>query len=176
MFLQGMAPPPIPGASADTLISIGTRMSSRSRGVVTCVETSDDDTRMQGQDNERTSRRTRSASRKRGVISPGAQGPPAQRARVEDPVRYMQYIPVSCLTITIISRMVVGRVKRSLKNVCLFRADLQPGPAMGACFQGSGAIRWQRGLLTLSLSPSHPRKRRRSRKRCQREKKCYRAR
>ena len=146
--LPGMAPPPILGTSADTSISIDTRMSSRSRGAVTYVEISDDDIRMQGQDNERTSRRTRSASRKRGVISPGVQGPPAQRACVEDPVRYMQYIPVSCLTITILSRMVVGRVKRSLKNVCLFQADLQPGPAMGARCQGSGAIHWQRGLLT----------------------------
>ena len=76
--LPGMAPPPILGTSADTSISIDTHMSSRSRGAVTYVEISDDDIRMQGQDNERTSRRTRSASRKRGMISPRVQGPPAQ--------------------------------------------------------------------------------------------------
>ena len=122
------------------------------------VQTLDDDIRMEGQDNERTSRRTRSVSQKRGVISPGEQGPPAQRARVEDLVRRIIFHPGSCFTIKLLSRMAVGRVKRSLKSAYLFRAGIQPGPAMGAHFQGSGAIHWQRGPLTLSLSPSRPRK------------------
>ena len=165
-----MPPPPDSGASADASTSTGTRTSSRPRGAVTYVEISDDDIGMQNQDNESTPRRTRSVSRKRGVISPGAQGPPAQRARVEDPVCRMHSIPVFCPVMTFLSRMVVGRVKESLKNASLFPAGLQPGPAMGAHYQGSSAIRWQRGLLTLSLSPSRQSKRRRPRKRRQRKK------
>ena len=165
-----MAPPPGPGASADASTSTGTRTSSRPRGAVTYVEVSDDDIGAQNQDNESTPRRTRSVSRKRGVISPGAQGPPAQRARVEDPVRRMYSIPAVCLMMRFLSRMVAGRVKGSIKNVSLFPAGLQPGPAMGAHYQGSSAIRWQRGLLTLSLSPSRPSKRRRPRKKRRRKK------
>ena len=89
----GMAPPPVPGPSAGTSTSTGTRTSSRSRGAVTYVKTSDDDIRMEGQDDERTPCQTRSLSRKRGVISPEGQGPPAQRARVEDPVRRIIFYP-----------------------------------------------------------------------------------
>ena len=168
----GMAPPSVPEPSAGASTSTGTRTSSRSRGADMYVQTLDDDIRMEGQDDERTSRRTRSVSRKRGVISPREQGPPAQRARVEDPVGRIIFHPGSCFTIKLLSRMAVGRVKRSLKSVYLFRAGIQPGPAMGAHFQGSGAIHWQCGPLTLSLSPSRPRKGRRTRKRYPRRTKC----
>ena len=88
-----MALPPVPGPSAGASTSIGTHTSSRSRGAVMYVETSDDDIRMDGQDDERITRRTRSVSQKRGVISPGEQGRPAQRARVEDPVRCIIFHP-----------------------------------------------------------------------------------
>ena len=86
LFDIAMAPPPVP-ASTNTSTSTGVRTLSRSRGAVKYVDTSDDDMKMDDRDDERTPRRTRSVSRKRGVISPGLQGPPAQRARIDDSVR-----------------------------------------------------------------------------------------
>ena len=99
-----MAPPPVP-ASTNASTSSSVRTSSRARGAGTYVDTSDDDIRMDDQDEEHTPRRTRSVSKKRGVISPGLQGPPAQRVRVDDSVRrntfYMGFQtytpPVECL-------------------------------------------------------------------------------
>lgn len=82
----GMAPPPIP-TSVST--STGVRMSSRSRGTVTYVEDSDGDgdIKMDELEGENTPRRkTRSASKKRAVVSPEVLGPDAQRPRIDDPV------------------------------------------------------------------------------------------
>ena len=99
-----MAPPPVP-ASTNASTSSSVHTSSRARGAVKYVDTSDDDIRMDDRDEEHTPRRTRSVSKKRGVTSPGLQGPPAQRVRVDDLVRrntfylgFRNYTPpVECL-------------------------------------------------------------------------------
>ena len=162
LFNIAMAPPPVP-ASANSSTSTGVRTSSRSRGAVKYVDTSDDDIKMDDRDNERTPRRTRSASRKRGVISPRLQGPPAQRARIDDSVRHTYFITVSELTIP--CRTLVGHVKTSTKSACLFLVGLQRWPAKTVRFQGSLAGLWRSGLMNLSLRLSLPREKRHPRKR-----------
>ena len=89
-----MAPPPVP-ALTNASTSTGVRTSSRSHGAVKYVDTSDDDINMEDRDDERTPRRTQSVSKKRGVVSPGLQGPPAQRAWVDDLVYLTYFITVS---------------------------------------------------------------------------------
>ena len=63
--------------------------------MVRYVDTSDDDIKMEDQDNECTPCWTQLVSKKRGVVSPGLQGPPAQRAQVDDSVYLTYFITVS---------------------------------------------------------------------------------
>ena len=93
-----MPPPPIP-ASTNASTSTSVRTSSRARGAVKYVDTSDDDIRMDDRDEEHTPRRTQSVSKKRGVVSPGLQGPPAQRVCVDDSVCRKHSIRVSEITL-----------------------------------------------------------------------------
>ena len=107
-----MAPPPIPASiNASTSSSVCT--SSRAHGAVKYADTSDDNIRMDDQD-EHTLRQTRLVSKKHGVVSPGLQGPSAQRVRVDDSVCHKYFIWISELTIP--CRMLVGHVKISIKN------------------------------------------------------------
>ena len=157
-----MAPPPVP-ASTNASTSSSVHTSSRARGAVKYVDTSDDDARMDDRDEEHTPRRTRSVSKKRGVVSPGLQGPPAQRVRVDDSVRRTYFIQISELTIP--CRMLVGHVKISIKNACRFPVGLQRWRAKTVLSQESLVGLWRSGLMNLSLHLSPPRERRRPRKR-----------
>ena len=50
------------------------------------MDVSDDDIKMEEQDDEQTPRQTRTTGKKHAITSPGKQGPAAQRAHVGDPV------------------------------------------------------------------------------------------
>ena len=158
-----MAPPPVP-ASTNASASTGVRTSSRSRGAVKYVDTSDNDIRMDDRDKEHTPRRTRSVSKKRGVISPGLQGPPAQRVCVDDLVRRKTFYS-GFPNLHSPCRMLVGHVKTSTKNACLFLVGLQHWRAKTVQSQGSLAGLWRSGLMNLSLCLSPPKERCRPRKR-----------
>ena len=138
-------------------------MSSRSRGAVTYVDVSDDDIKMEEQDDEQTPRRTRTTGKKCAITSPGKQGPAAQRVRVDDPVRDIHFFTVSKLISR--DRMAVGHAEEQVVNVCPLPKDLLPSRACTAPLRRFAAIPWQSGPMNLPRSPFRPRKRHLPRKR-----------
>ena len=158
-----IAPPSGPSASTSADTSAGRHTSSRSRGAITYVDVSDDDIKMEEQDDEQTPRRTRTTGKKRAITSPGKQGPAAQRARVGDPVHDNHCFMVSKLISR--HRMAVGHADEQIVNVCPSPKDLLPSRACTAPSRRFAAIPWQSGPMNLPRSPSRPRKRHLPRKR-----------
>ena len=158
-----IAPPSSPSASTSADTSAGHHTSSRSRGAITYVDVSNDNIKMEEQDDEQTPHQTRTTGKKRAITSPGKQGPAAQRVHVGDPVHDIHCFTVSKLISQ--NRMAVGHANEQIVNVCPSPKDLLPSRACTAPLRRFTAIPWQSGPMNLPWSPSRPRKRHLPRKR-----------
>ena len=127
------------------------------------MDVSDDDIKMEEQDDDQTPHQTWATGKKRAITSPRKQGPAAQRVRIDDPVCDIHCFMVSKLISQ--DRMAVGHAKEQVVNVCPLPNNLQPSHASTAPLRRFAAIPWQSRLMILYQSLFHPRKRHLPRKR-----------